>query len=240
MPADQRIDAPDYIGIGAPRAGSTWVGRLIQSHPDVVRQPWGKELHFFDRFYDREFRASDISDYHSYFPRREGSVTGEFTPGYMYQPWSRSLIERAAPDALLLVVLRDPLAQFESSVNYSAYHGAPENGLMVSRHLGEAAYWSHLHLWTDVPKERMMVIQSERSFDHPTELLTEIWTRLGLEPSLGVVGRRNKNEARQRTISLTAETRRKVVEYLEPDVAELARQFDNIDLELWPAFAHLT
>ena len=38
---------PDFIGIGAQKAGTTWLGRNLQAHPEVWMPPI-KELHYFD------------------------------------------------------------------------------------------------------------------------------------------------------------------------------------------------
>ncbi len=238
-PDGQHIGPPDYVGIGAPRAGSTWVGKLLASHPDVQRQPWGKELHYFDRFYDTGFSDEDVRRYHAYFPRPLGTVTGDFTPGYMYQPWSRPLIQRAAPEALLIAVLRDPVDQWRSSINYSAYHGAPANGITVSRHMGEAMFASHLRLWSDVPPSRLRVIQSEYAFAHPDEVIRGLWRDLDLDPSAEIRIPADRNGARDRRILPTDETLELLVRYLEPDVIELAERHPHLDLSLWPNFAHL-
>jgi Sulfotransferase family len=58
------LSAPHFIGIGAPRCGTTWVFKLLRLHPEVW-MPW-KEIHFFDsvdadtesgyRIQDRGFR----------------------------------------------------------------------------------------------------------------------------------------------------------------------------------------
>lgn len=39
---------PDFIGIGAQRAGSTWLWNMLRSHPTIWLPPI-KELHYFDR-----------------------------------------------------------------------------------------------------------------------------------------------------------------------------------------------
>ena len=44
--AFRTLDAPDFIGIGAPRCGTTWVYRMFRLHPEIWI-PW-KEIHFFD------------------------------------------------------------------------------------------------------------------------------------------------------------------------------------------------
>lgn len=238
-PGDGEVTGPpDFVGIGAPRSGSTWFNRAVSSHPAIRFPSWGKELHFFDEFYDREFTDEDAARYQRYFPRRPGTLTGEFTPGYLYQPWARPMLRRAAPDAVIVVVLRDPLEQFTSSINYSAYHGAPRNGIMVSRHLGEAAYAAHLRPWLDDSGERLVVIQAERAFRDPQREAQRVWSRLGLDP-VPVDTSRGRN-AREITIRLTPTTRQMVVEYLEPDVRELAETFPHVDLSLWPNFSHLT
>jgi hypothetical protein len=43
---------PDFLGIGAQKAGTTWLHRSFESHPDVW-VPKEKELHYFDEKFDR-------------------------------------------------------------------------------------------------------------------------------------------------------------------------------------------
>ena len=38
---------PNFLGIGAARAGTTWIARNLAQHPDIFI-PYKKELHFFD------------------------------------------------------------------------------------------------------------------------------------------------------------------------------------------------
>jgi hypothetical protein len=37
---------PDFLGIGAQKAGTTWLGRNLQAHPDVW-MPRCKEDHYY-------------------------------------------------------------------------------------------------------------------------------------------------------------------------------------------------
>ena len=39
-----------FIGIGAQKAGTTWLAEFLTSHPEVAMSPM-KELHFFDQYY---------------------------------------------------------------------------------------------------------------------------------------------------------------------------------------------
>jgi hypothetical protein len=38
---------PDFLGIGAQKAGTTWLGRNLEAHPEVW-MPRVKEVHYFD------------------------------------------------------------------------------------------------------------------------------------------------------------------------------------------------
>ena len=42
---------PDFICIGAPKAGTTWIYKHLAAHPDVWI-PLVKELHYFDRKFE--------------------------------------------------------------------------------------------------------------------------------------------------------------------------------------------
>ena len=44
---------PDFLGIGAQRSGTTWLYEQLRGHPQVVMSSKRKEIHFFDRHYDR-------------------------------------------------------------------------------------------------------------------------------------------------------------------------------------------
>jgi hypothetical protein len=42
-----RLSFPDFLGIGAPRSGTSWLAKNLSRHPDVWTPPL-KELHYFD------------------------------------------------------------------------------------------------------------------------------------------------------------------------------------------------
>ena len=98
----------DFIGIGAVRAGTTWVSECIRRHPQVSFA-FEKEVFFFNRattvlFYDQ---ADDQDNYHrglgwytkQFPPKRDaGLVRGEFTPEYLYDEEAPARIHRHFPD----------------------------------------------------------------------------------------------------------------------------------------------
>jgi len=47
---------PDFIGIGVPKAGTTWLDFVLRQHPQVWLPPI-KEIHFFDDYFAEESNA---------------------------------------------------------------------------------------------------------------------------------------------------------------------------------------
>ena len=49
-----RVGPPDFVILGAQKAGTTWWQGIVEDHPGVLRPPGQRmELHFFDHFWDR-------------------------------------------------------------------------------------------------------------------------------------------------------------------------------------------
>jgi hypothetical protein len=66
---------PNFILIGAPRAGTTWIAKNLEAHPDIFI-PRKKELHFFDYQY-----SDGLESYASYFrDAGDAKAIGEATP----------------------------------------------------------------------------------------------------------------------------------------------------------------
>jgi hypothetical protein len=98
---------PTFVGIGVPRAGTTWLHELLASHPEVYMPSRRKELSFFDLHYHRGFEW-----YGKFFPpEREMDryrMIGEITPYYYYCGDCPERIARAGVGRLVLM-LRHPV-----------------------------------------------------------------------------------------------------------------------------------
>ena len=100
----------------------------MRRHPRIRRSPLGKEVHYFDRFWRGDAPDDIAAEYASLFPRPPGQLVGEWTPRYLPDFWSISLLRRAAPDARLLVMLRDPVARYRSAAAQAAADGRGARG----------------------------------------------------------------------------------------------------------------
>lgn len=234
---------PDFVGVGAQRSGTTWWFELLLSHPSI-RAPRGgrKELHFFDRFGAEPMDEADVAAYHELFPREPGQTVGEWTPRYMGDAWTPRLLRRAAPEARLLVVLRDPIERYRSGVVHRAAR-TPDQKLesIASDAIERGRYASQLrHLRELFSPEQLLVLQYERCRLDPVGEYRRTLRHLGVDDHVpddmqtlrGTTTASGKDE-------LWPDLRVALRAALDPEVAELPALVAGFDLALWPNFRDL-
>jgi hypothetical protein len=108
---------PTFVGIGAPRSGTTWLNILLASHPDVYTPTLRDEINFFDRYYDR-----GLDWYRTLFPPVEDAerymAIGEVTPQYLECEACPERIYRTLPESKLMVMLRHPVDRAYSQYGF--------------------------------------------------------------------------------------------------------------------------
>jgi hypothetical protein len=95
---------PTFVVIGSMRSGSTSLARYLGAHPQVFVSPT-KEVHFFDRHFDR---GLDWYEQH-FVDAGDALQRGEATPEYFYGEQTMQRLKATLPDARLLVILRNPV-----------------------------------------------------------------------------------------------------------------------------------
>jgi len=210
----------------------------IVAHPEVFRPKLGmKELHFFHARVFRELTQRDIERYHRLFPRPRGAITGEWTPGYMADVWTPSLLKRAAPDVRVLAILRDPIERYRSAATHNLQF--PRTGELHRDAYAMGLYHNQLRRLVHVfGRERILVLQFERCRDDSLAELRRTYAFLGIDD--GFVppnAERLVNPAWRAKVELPTD----IVDVLRigysEDARELARDFPEIDLELWTTLA---
>jgi Sulfotransferase domain len=106
---------PDFLVVGAQRAGTTSLFKALLQHPSFVPPRFRKGVHYFDMAYDKGWRW-----YLGHFPNRATvdkvaaatggvALTGEASPYYMWHPLVPERIAADLPNVKLIVLLRDPV-----------------------------------------------------------------------------------------------------------------------------------
>ncbi len=116
---------PDFLIIGAKKAGTSSLMNWLLHHPAVARMfPAPQRIkspHYFDINYWRGPRW-----YASHFPTRAArhrqeqrlgglTVVGEASPYYMFHPAVPARVAQSLPDARVIVLLRDPVLRAYSN-----------------------------------------------------------------------------------------------------------------------------
>jgi hypothetical protein len=234
----EKAGPPDFVGIGVQKAGTTRWHKLILAHPGVSPAGIDKELHYFGRFRSEPFGPVDIDCYHGWFPRREGTLTGEWTPDYFSTSGTAPLLKAAAPDTRLLLLLRDPVERFRSGLNHSLVMGI--SGRPGEHHIQRGFYDRSLDEWLRCfDAEQLLVLQYERCVADPENQLNATYRHLGL-PEFRPSGiEEHVGTKADVTIGLDPDVKRRLVEIYEADVVALARRLPDLDLTLWPNFSYL-
>ncbi|MGL6339568.1 MAG: sulfotransferase family protein, partial [Waterburya sp.] len=112
---------PNFLIIGAAKAGTTALHEYLQQHPQIYLTPT-KETNFFAfegeiiNFQGtgdealKDFSITDLNTYQAEFEQvTQELAIGEACPSYLYYPQAATRIKQYIPDARLIVILRNPV-----------------------------------------------------------------------------------------------------------------------------------
>jgi hypothetical protein len=174
---------PDFVIVGAQKAGTTSLFHYLQQHPRMVT-PSSKEVHYFDYNYHR-----GENWYRAHFQKQsdklkrekdlgESVLTFEASPYYMYHPLAIERIRTDLPEGKVIAMLRDPVARTFSHYWHEANKDQDDLTLAQAiekeptRLEGEAAriienpdYWSYAHQHFSYVDRSRYGAQVQRLFD---------------------------------------------------------------------------
>jgi Sulfotransferase domain len=118
---------PDFLVLGAQKAGTTALYAYLRWHPSVLGPSW-KEVSYFDRHYLRGaawYRGQFPTSAHLWLTRhRTGqAAVGEASPSYLFHPLAPDRTARLLPRARLIVLLRDPVERAYSHYQHEVSLG---------------------------------------------------------------------------------------------------------------------
>lgn len=177
---------PTFLGIGAPKAGTTWLYQVLQGHRDVLMSHHRKEVHYFDLNFDR-----GEGWYRGFFPAVDPlpAAVGEFTTSYLYHPDAPHRVRTVPTIDRFVVILRDPvdrafshyrfrLRQDHRSETFDEFLQREPNGLTWGKYARPLRRWVDEH-----GPERFLVLDFEHAVADKDATRQDLARHLGIDPT---------------------------------------------------------
>lgn len=105
---------PSFFVVGAPKCGTSFFYRYLRQQPDVFL-PALRELHYFADDLDLKWRIDSPERYAAlYEDARAERAVGDFSHFSLYSEVAPQRIKDFAPDAKIIILLRDPVEMMNS------------------------------------------------------------------------------------------------------------------------------
>lgn len=187
-PAARRAPRVDFLGIGAQKAGTSWLHRMLGAHPEIfMAQAEDKDLKFFSARYDYGYAW-----YEQHFAADGGAQRrGEFSTSYFYSHDAPARVHRYHPHVRLVLSLRDPVDRLISHHRHEIRTGrldprvSLETGLASNpSYVEQSMYHAQLMRWLEhFPLASFHVVIFEELFRDPARALRELYGFIGVSPS---------------------------------------------------------
>jgi hypothetical protein len=194
-----RRELPDFLIIGAQKAGTTSLHSYLCEHPSIIA-PTTKEIHYFDHAYGR-----NLGWYRAHFGRRRpGRLSGEATPYYLFHPAVPKRVAGDLPGCRLIVLLRNPIDRaysqhhhesvlgfedlpFEVAIEQESTRLAGEQERILAdpdyssfshqhhSYLARGRYAEQLERWLEcVERDQVLVMSAEDLFGDPGTVVSQV------------------------------------------------------------------
>jgi hypothetical protein len=203
------VRKPDFLIIGAQKAGTTWLWEMLKNHPGTSL-PTEKEIHFFGS--SELYKYKGLDWYFEHFRGCDGRlVTGEASTTYLSDklaffynvankleydeslPLLPELVASTFPRVKIIVSLRDPVRRAISAYFHYMRKGKYPVSVALARTAADRPrlrliemgdYVQHLGAWLRVfPREQVLILVFERDIiDDRQRCLETVYEFLGLDP----------------------------------------------------------
>lgn len=178
---------PNFLVIGAAKAGTTSLYRYLRAHPQVF-MPATKELNFFVEndgwrkgrsWYERHFQAAG-----------NAIAVGEASPNYTKHPLFAGVPGRIAqliPQARLIYLVRHPIERFRSGYLDEVRRGRQPNPIQAALAtnpsiLAASSYAMQIEQYLEhFRREQLLVITSEELKERRVATLARVHAFLGVD-----------------------------------------------------------
>lgn len=185
---------PNFLYIGAAKAGSTWMYQILRQHPEIF-VPSAKDIYYFDKNYRRGLRW-----YCSFFKSAHGErAVGELSHDYYLERSTAERIHRDLPEARLICCLRDPLDWAVSAYRFNGDRTRARAGLhwafdtscvtfgeyvRQTVTLRQIQYAARLAPFLDLfPRRQILVCFYDDLRDDPVRFVETLYRFVGVNPN---------------------------------------------------------
>ena len=181
------MSLPNFFIIGAQKAGTSTLHRLLQQHPQAFMCA-PKEPHFFSADQGR-----GLDWYRSLFSAAGDAVAvGEASTTYAMYPHYDNVVDRltaAVGEPRLIYIVREPIARMRSAYLHALAGGTETRPIAAAlagdpRYLLTSSYALQLEQWLPhVPRDRILLLSLEQLADDPEVVMSRLFGFLGLDAS---------------------------------------------------------
>jgi hypothetical protein len=200
---------PNFLVIGAEKAGTTSLDDYLRQHPQIYMSPMKEPRYFAPEFYTVYYHGPRVgsrstpmteAQYHALFADLgEQRAVGEVSPQYLYLPDCAERIYQQLPHAKVVIILRDPVDRafsaycyqqrcgFEAGVSFEDALALEEQ--RVRDHWRPVWHYQHLGLYADqverylnlFPKEQVRVWLYDQLRADSVGLAQSVYDFLGVD-----------------------------------------------------------
>ena len=217
----KELVAPNFLIIGAQKAGSTWLYRNLQQHPDIFLAA-KKELEFFSKnVSDEDFAVYQKENFSAV--KHEHAI-GEATPSYFWCPghhqeWDRRINQQhlntpalvreyLGSEVRLILLLRNPVERALSAYAHHYNKGRIdleedffEAGRRRHQIIHFGFYGSHLERWLKYfTLDQFNIIDYHEIEKCPEDVLADVCRFLDVQPGAATETAARVNEGLKRVM----------------------------------------
>lgn len=188
--------SPDFFIIGAQKSATTYLHRCLSEHPDIGIFSGG-----ISYFSDPEYNNISVEEYEAQFTHLKlKKIIGHKKPNFLSIPEVAHRLYNYAPNAKLIVLLRDPVKRAISAYYHLMRHGfLPAQSLKKGMNkvlIGEynkmypkaktiitsGFYNEHLkRFWQYFKKEQILILIQEDLFSNKGFYINKTYSFLGID-----------------------------------------------------------
>ena len=226
---------PDFLCLGAPKCGTTWLHELLESHPNVFIPSELKEVHFFDQRFEK-----GLDWYSGFFEDAIGDqrVVGEITPNYLYADPER--IKTCESVKKMIIIYRDPvnrcISHYKFRMRLDNYNGTFDEFLVdYPESVDWSSYGKHFERYLKVFDPNQFLVLS---FENATANIEA--TKKQLSEFLGLCVLRFPETAGQSKVNQSYKPRNRVLYKSAVRIAKWMGDFGLYRVRNWLKKSALT